>query len=268
MGPDQPSEGRVRALASLEVFADMARNVGGTRVEVKALLPPGADPHTFELAPGRVADIARADVVFVNGLGLEGNLVDVVKENAGGAVVELASGLDTLQGNPHLWLDARLAARYVEAIRDALIEQDPGGRETYERNAQAYLEELGDLDREMQEGIAAIAPENRKLVTFHDAFPYLARRYGLEVVAVVSPSPGKEPSARDVAELTETLRSERVPAVFREPQFNNRVLELAAEDAGVRVLELLSGAFKEDVDSYVELMRFNLRQLEEGLGGD
>ena len=138
----------------------------------------------------------------------------------------------------------------------------------YEANSAAYLGELDALDSEMETAIGSIPPENRKLVTFHDAFPYLAERYGLEVVAVVVPSPGQEPSAQDVAQLTETLRSERVPAAFKEPQFNARVLELAADDAGVRVLDLLSDAYTGDVDSYIDLMRFNLRQLQEGLGGD
>lgn len=265
---EERSEAQVRAVTTLELLADFVRQVGGERVEVTALLPSGADPHTYELTPGRAADIARADVVFVNGLGLEGNVLTVVDENAGSPAVELAEGLETLDDNPHLWLDVRLAARYVERIRDALIEQDPEGRDEYEANAEAYLTELGDLDREMEAAVQSIPPENRKLVTFHDAFPYLASRYGLEVVAVVVPSPGQEPSAQAVAELTETLRSEAVPAVFKEPQFNAEVLELAAGEAGVQVLELLSGAFTEGVDSYLELMRFNMRQLQEGLGGD
>ena len=259
--------GRLRVVTSLELLADLARQVGGDRVEVNSLLPAGADPHTYELTPGRVADIAGADLVFANGLGLEGNVLDVIEENAGGPVVELAEGLDTLNDNPHLWLDARNAMRYVEAIRDALIERDPLGRAEYEANTEVYLEELGSLDRDLEAALQAIPPERRKLVTFHDAFPYLARRYGLEVVAVAVPSPGQEPSARDVAELTETLRSEAVAAVFKEPQFNARVLELAADETGVRVLDLLSDAYAEDVDSYVDLMRFNLRQLREGLDG-
>lgn len=266
-GGDGQEGARLRAVTTLEIFADMARQVGGDRVEVTALLPSGADPHTFELVPSRVADISRSDVAFVNGLGLEGNVVDVIRENAGGRTVELADGLTVLDENPHLWLDVRLAARYVERIRDTFVDLDPPGRGEYEANAGAYLEELGDLDREMEEGVDSIPPENRKLVTFHDAYPYMAARYGLEVVAVVVPSPGQEPSARDVAELVETLKSEDVPAVFKEPQFNAEVLELAADEAGVRVLELLSGAYVEGVESYVELMRFNLRQLQEGLGG-
>jgi len=263
-----PPDERLRVVASLEIFADMARNVGGDRVDVTAVLPSGADPHTYELSPGRVADIARADLVFVNGLGLEGNVRDAIDENAGGPVVELSEGLATLDSNPHLWLDPRLAARYVERIRDVLIEHDRQGRAQYEANARTYLEQLGTLDREAEAAVQSIPPERRKLVTFHDAFRYFATRYGLEIVAVVVRSPGQDPSAQDVARLTETLRSEGVPAVYKEPQFNAAVLEQAADEAGVRVLDLLSDAYTEGVGTYLELMRFNLRQLQEGLGGD
>jgi len=263
----------VRAVTSLEIFADMVRNVGGERVSVKALLPAGADPHTYELPPGRVADIAKADVVFSNGLGLEASIQDVIDTNAGGPVIELSEGLPVLTGegtagaNPHLWLDARLGAKYVERIRDALIAQDPAGQATYESNAAAYLEQLGNLDREVESAVQAIPPERRKLVTFHDAYAYLAARYGLEVVGVVVPSPGQEPSAQDIARLTETIRDEGVPVVYTEPEFNSDVLGAAASEAGVRVLDLLSDAYADGVHSYVELMRYDLKQLQEGLGG-
>ncbi|MCH8902268.1 MAG: zinc ABC transporter substrate-binding protein [Chloroflexi bacterium] len=266
-GDEQPAA-ELRAVASLEIFADFVRQAGGDRVAVVTLLPSGTDPHTYELPARRVADLTRADLVFMNGLGLEEGIGDVIVSNAGGPVIELAEGLETIGGNPHLWLNARLAARYVERIRDALIEHDPEGRDTYEANTAAYLRELDELDREMEAAIESIPAENRALVTFHDAFPYLAARYGLEIVAVVVTSPGQEPSVRDVAELVEILQSQGVPAVFKEPQFNAAVLELAADDAGVRVLNLLSDAYLDGVDSYIELMRFNLRQLQEGLGGD
>jgi ABC-type Zn uptake system ZnuABC Zn-binding protein ZnuA len=284
------AQASIKAVTSLEVFADLVRNVGGERVEVVALYPSGSDPHTYELPPARVVDVAEADIIFINGLELEHSLEGVIENNASGPVVELTEGLPVLEGdsavgeeeegeehadeegdeheegNPHMWLDARLAARYVERIRDALADLDPAGRGEYEANAQAYLEELGDLDREIEAAIELIPPERRKLVTFHDAYPYLAARYGLEVVGVVVPSPGQEPSAQDVARLVETLRSAGVPAVFKEPQFNAAILEQVAGDAGVRVLDLLSDAYVDGVDSYLDLMHFNLRQLEEGLG--
>jgi ABC-type Zn uptake system ZnuABC Zn-binding protein ZnuA len=266
---------RLRVVTSLEIFADMARNVGGDRVDVEALLPSGSDPHTFELSPGRVRDVAEADIIFINGLDLEESIHDVIDNNASGRVVELAEGLPTLEGdpdegeefNPHLWLDARLGARYVERIRDELTALDSAGTTEYEANATAYLEELGQLDRDFEAAMQAIPVERRKLVTFHDAYPYLAARYGLEVVAVVVPSPGQEPNARDIADLSETLRSQDVPAAFKEPQFDAEVLELAAADTGVRVLDLLSDAYIEGVDSYIGLLRFDLAQLQDGLGG-
>ena len=266
-GDGDQDNGRLRVVTSLEIFADMVRNVAGERAEVTALLPSGADPHTYELSPGRVVDVARADVAFVNGQGLEGNLRTVIDENAGGLVAVLTDGLDIVDGNPHLWLDATLAASYVESILLTLVASDPEGATEYAANAAAYTDELLALDAEIEAALASIPPERRKLVTFHDAYPYLARRYGLELVAVVVPSPGQEPNARDVAQLIELIQEQNVPAVFREPQFNAAVLESAADEAGVRVLDLLSDAFIDSVESYIDLMRFNANQLVEGLGG-
>jgi zinc/manganese transport system substrate-binding protein/manganese/iron transport system substrate-binding protein len=118
----------------------------------------------------------------------------------------------------------------------------------------------------VEESIASIPPERRKLVTFHDAFPYLAERYGLEVVGVVIRSPGREPSAGEVADLARTISAENVPAVFKEPQFSARVLELAAKDAGVEVCTLYSDAFQGEVDTYVKLMQYNASELVRCLG--
>jgi ABC-type Zn uptake system ZnuABC Zn-binding protein ZnuA len=259
--------GKVRVLTSLEIFADMARNVGGDRVEVEALLPSGADPHTFELRPSAVRKIAEADIIFINGLGLEGNLEDVIRENAEGPVVELTDDIEDIDGNPHMWLDPGLGFEYLGTIRDSLADVDSEGTSAYfdrELNYRGFIHQ-GVQQRMLI--LTSIPPENRKLVTFHDAFPYLAERYGLEIVAVVAPSPGQEPSAEDIAELTETIERENVPAVFTEPQFNSDVLDAAAEDADVRVLDLLSDAYVDGVDSYIELMEFNMEQLVEGLGG-
>lgn len=260
---------RLRVVTSLELFADMVRNVAGDRAEVAALLPAGADPHTYELAPARVVDVARAGVVFINGLDLEGGLGDVLRENAGGPVVELTEGLAIRpDGNPHLWLDAELAVGYVERILLALTAEDPDGAATYAANAAAYGDSLVALDGELESAVASIPADRRKLVTFHNAFAYLADAYGLELVGVVATSPGQEPSARAISDLIQAIRDEGVQAVFAEPQFNAAILESAAEEAGVRVLDLLSDAFIDGVETYIELMRFNAAQLVEGLGGE
>ncbi len=244
----------------------MASNVGGDRVSVDSLLPSGADVHTYELSASNVADVAQADIIFLNGLDLEEQVGEIARTNANGPVIELTEGLPVIDGNPHLWLDAKLAVGYVERIRDELTNIDPDGRTVYEANATEYLEELATLDLEMELAILTIPAEDRRLVTFHDAYVYLAERYGLEVVAVVAPSPGQEPSARDISDLSDAI--EGVPAVFKEPQFNADVLELVAEEQGVPVFDLLSDAYVDGVGTYIQLMRFNMNQLVEGLGGD
>jgi manganese/iron transport system substrate-binding protein len=254
---------RVNVVVSLAIFADFVRQVGSDRVDVSTLIPAGADPHTYEPGPSRVAELTNADLVIANGLGLEATLEDVIEENTPSSAisVELAEGLPLIDNNPHLWLDVQNAIAYLERIRDALAEIDPAGAETYRANADSYLAELQALDEEVAAAIDSIPSEKRKLVTFHDAFPYLAHRYGLELVGVVVASPGKEPSAKDVANLVEAIATEDVPAVFKEPQLNARILELAADDAGVEVCTLYSGALDKKVNTYMKLMRFNAKEL-------
>jgi len=275
-GNETAAGGGVRVVTSLEIFADFIRHVGGDRVQVTALVPGHADPHTYEPAPAKVKDVTKADLVVINGLGLEETLHDLIYNNVGSGVpiVEMADGLPVLAGNPsegetgnpHLWLNVQYAMRYVERIRDGLIAVDPEGADAYRSNAAAYLDELDALDKEVAAAIESIPPERRKLVTFHNAYPYFAERYGLEVVGVVVESPGREPSARELARLTDRIRSEKVTVVFKEPEFDAKMLETAAEDAGVKVRTLLSGAYVDGVHSYVELIRFNVMQLTEGLG--
>jgi manganese/iron transport system substrate-binding protein len=263
-----------KVVTSIDLFADLIRQVGGERAQVTALVPAGADPHTYEPVPSKVVDVSEADLVLINGVGLEETLMDVIKNNVrrGVPIVEMSAGLPVLQGgdqgtgNPHLWLNVQYAMHYVEAARDALIQVDPAGEEVYGANAQAYLGELENLDRQVEASINSIPAERRKLVTFHDAYPYLAERYGLKVVAVVVRSPGQEPSASDVADLAKTIEAEKVPAVFKEPEFNSRVLELAAKDAGVQVCTLYSDAFQGEVNSYVKLMQFDASELVRCLG--
>ena len=259
---------RVKVVASLDLFADFARQVGGDRLNVSNLIPAGADPHTYEPVPSRVAKLTKADLVIVNGLRLEAALEDVIEENtpSSAILVELAEGLPVINKNPHLWLDVQNAIAYVERIRDALVEIDPAGAETYRANADSYLAELRTLDVEVATAIDSIPSDRRKLVTFHDAFSYLAQRYGLQVVGVVVASPGKEPSAKDVANLVDAITAEDVPAVFKEPQLNARILELAADDAGVEVCTLYSGTLDKKVNTYVKLMRFNAREMARCLG--
>ena len=216
-GGSEGSSGQVRVAASISVIGDLTEEVAGDRAEVFTIVPAGADVHTFQPSPSDAQEISDAEVVFQNGLGLEEWMEDLVESASGGEarVVELGEGMETLgegpseetaheneehaagegheeespgadehahehaAGNPHLWLDVHNAERYVEKIRDTLIEVDPEGSETYRANAEKYLVELEELDAYVAEKAASIPEDRRKLVTFPRRFPVLCR--GLRV---------------------------------------------------------------------------------------
>lgn len=278
---DGVDDGRVRAVTTLPLIAEMVQSVGGERVDVTALLSAGSDPHTFEPAPRDVRRISEARIAFVNGLGLEPGVLRVIEANlpSGAALVRLgeearaaADGRGLEMGeedDPHLWLDPRAATLYAEIITERLAGVDPEGAEEFAANLERYAEEIAGLDAYISERIGQIAPEDRKLVTAHDAFSHLAQYAGLGVVAFVAEAPGREPSPAEVARLGRAIRDEAVPAVFVEPQASTEsdVLRRAAADAGVPVCTLYSDALDADVDSYIALMRFNADELARCLGG-
>jgi manganese/iron transport system substrate-binding protein len=283
-----PSGQRVVVVTSLPIFATMVEAVGGDLVAVSAVLPPGTDPHTYQPAPRDVAKLAQAALVVYNGGDLdpwmERQLEAVV---AGHASWRSARDWSRHRGsrrgtnmstrarrrrststgvNPHFWLDPDFGIVYVERIAEALAEVDPAHAETYRANAERYSQEIRAFDEWAKGQIATIPPERRKLVTFHDAFPYFAAHYGLELVGVVILSPGREPSSQEVAQLVERIRQEGVPAIFVEPQFNPKLAQTIAQEAGVRVLELYSDAAPAGLD-YLGMMRQNVTNVVEGLRG-
>jgi ABC-type Zn uptake system ZnuABC Zn-binding protein ZnuA len=293
--PSSPDAGRGPAtdqahaplpvVTSITVLADLVRQVGGGRVEVKTLVPSGADPNTFQPPHRDVLVVSQAKIVFFNGLGLD-RTVRGVLNNASRPdlpLVVLSDGLPTLEsgltsldaapggsplpvrGNAYLWLDPRRAATYVERIRDGLVAVDADGAASYQANAGRYLAGLKSLDEELEAQLAAIPRERRKLVTMHDAFPYLADRYGLQLVAVAIKTPGREPSAQEIADVSRAVQEHRVPTVFIEPQLDSRLLKLAARDAGVRIGTLYSDTLDQHVPTYEALLRYNARQLVNGL---
>lgn len=280
--------GKLSVVTSTTVFADMIQRVGGDNVEVFGLVPAGADVHTFQPAPQDVRRASKARVAVWNGLGLDEKVEETVASLsiADLTTVTLSEGIEPLDtgeedeeearasdhegqgheaGNPHMWLDPTLGIRYVGQIRDALIAADPANAATYQANADRYVAELTELDAWAEREVATIPASRRKLVTFHDAFPYLARRYGLEVVGVVLKSPGREPSAQEVATLVSEIKELEIPAVYTEPQFNAQILTLAARDANVQIKALYSDALDDTVKSYTDVIKFNVTSLTEGL---
>lgn len=295
----------IMAVATTTIIADMVANVGGERVQVRSLLPPGADPHSYSPAPGDVQAIATAQIVFENGLGLD-EWLDEIIANAGGARprVVVTDGLTPIEGDaahaddhadehatadahddaahaddhghahdedPHMWFDVQRAVGYVENIRDGLKQIDPDGADTYDSNAAAYIEQLRQLDREIEELTRQVPAERRKLVTNHDTFGYFAERYDFTVIGTVfeGVSTEQEPSAQQIAQLVRRIREAGVPAIFTENTVNPRLAEQVANEAGVRVVTDLYtdalGAPGSAGDTYIKMMRHNTQQIVEAL---
>ncbi len=278
-GPSPVTRTGPVVLASTTFLADMAQNVAGDRLEVRSLLPAGADPHAYQASPSDVAKIASSTLLIVNGLEYE-HFIESLLENAGGErrVLTASEGLtprrmeeaDHGAGDPHLWLDPARAVTYVENIRDGLIEADPGGAEAYRANAEAYIAELTDLDAWIADQVAQIPAERRLLVTNHEALGYFAERYGFTVAGTVIPSLSSEAatSAQGLAQVIERIKATGAPAIFLGEVENPDLASQIAAETGVKVV---SGLYLESLTdgppaaTYIEMMKYNVTLIVEAL---
>lgn len=298
--------GKMQVVATIFPLADWARQVGGDRVFVSTLLPAGRSPHTFDPSPVEVRSIAHARVFFKVGLKMDDwgdrlakagdSTVTVVAlgdllakrhqlpnvtsatagiEEIGAAEADEARKADPHSKpehahggvNPHYWLDVEMARLSVACIRDALSVADAEGSTTYVENAKVYMDRLSALDKECRESLAA-CPE-RRFVSFHNAYPYLASRYGLDIAGVIEEYPGKTPSEKYVKALATKLRELHVTTVFSEPQLNPQVAEVLAREVGAKVdvLDPYGSETAPDRNSYEKLIRYDIERLREALCG-
>ncbi len=258
---------RMLVVASINPLADFARQIGGDRVQVETMVPPGASPHTYEPKPSQLRDLSRAKVLVLVGLGFEfwADKAISASGNPGLIVVRTSDGLEILQqgegggGNPHVWLDPIDAIHQVELIRDAFIRADPAGKEVYTANADEYIGRLRALDEEIRKEVSGFS--TRKFIAFHPAWAYFARRYGLEQVAVIERTPGREPSPAEIAKIVQAAREAGVKAIFAEPQFSPKAAKVIAQECGAQVLFLDPVGGVKGRETYIELMRYNLAQM-------
>jgi zinc/manganese transport system substrate-binding protein/manganese/iron transport system substrate-binding protein len=276
-----PTPGALRVVATTTVLADLVRLVGGGRVAVESLVAKGGEVHTFDPNPSDVRRVAEADLVVANGLGLDEWLVDLVADSGSTAhVVELGEdleGVDYLAGgeepdqplNPHLWLDASYAAKYAERIGEALAVADPGAAAAHRSAAAAGAGELLALHEELRALLAAVPADARRVVSFHDAFPYFAAAYGLTIDGTIVDSPGQDPSAGEIAALIERIRASGARAILAEAQFSDELARaIAAETGAVVVSDLLTDSVGDAPnDTYIALMRWNTERVAAALGG-
>ncbi|HIM36902.1 MAG TPA: zinc ABC transporter substrate-binding protein [Dehalococcoidia bacterium] len=264
--PSPESGKKIQVVATTALLADMVENVGGELVEVRSLVPPGADVHSFQSTPEDSIAINRAQVIVLNGFGLDEFLAPVLdsagKENS--TQVVAASGLIQGEDDPHLWQNPAFAISYVERIRDGLVAAYPGRESQFDANAQVYIGRLRELDLELNRILGQVEPELRHVITYHDAFGHLAERYGWEASAFVA-SDADEVSPQAVVEILDRLDQEGITAIFMGPQFGSDVVRRAAEDSGIAVGTLYSGVGENEATSYIDMMRLNAETLAEHL---
>jgi len=261
-------------VTTTSVFADMIQNVGGAHVTVTPLVPRHADVHTFQPSPADVRAVAGSRLLVMNGLGLDDWLRDLIVNAAatGTPLIELGPGLtgvELLPGeaagkqNPHLWMAVPYAEGYVAEIERALATADPANAAAYQANADAYRTRLDALDARIRAKIGTIPPAERRLVTFHDAFPYFAREYGLQIVGVAVEAPGQDPSAAEIAALIDAIKAAHVKAIFSEDQFPTKLVDQLAASTGAKVVSNLYDDSLGDapVTSYEALMDWDVDQL-------
>jgi zinc/manganese transport system substrate-binding protein len=271
----------LKVVASFSVLADLVRNVGGDRIDIVTLVGPGGEAHAYTPSPADARAVAAAKLVFINGLGLEGWLPRLGGATGRGArIVEVSSGVEPRKApggrggevvDPHAWMAVANASRYVANIRDALSAADPAGASDYAKAAAAYLARLGALDREVRAALEAIPPDQRKLVTVHDAFGYFAAAYGLQPIALQGVASDAEPTAQAMAALVGEIRNNRIPAIFREPASDPRLVDRIARETGIKIGGVLYSdsltETKGEAPTYIDLIRHNIRVLTTALSG-
>ncbi len=276
-------QSQIKAVTTISILGDLVRNVGGDRLEVTTLVGPNGDAHVYSPTPGDAKKLAAANIVFVNGLGLEGWMTRLVTASGSKApMVVVTKGIATrrMEDNnksgrmvidPHAWQSVANAKIYVVNIRDGLAAIDPAGKATYDANAQAYIGKLDELENEVTTAIGSIPADRRKIITTHDAFGYFGAAYGMTFIAPQGVSTEAEPSAKDVAKIITRIKKQKIPAVFLENTSDPRLMAEIARETGATIGgTLYSDALSAPggpAGTYIDMMRHNVREFTKALVG-
>jgi len=228
---------RLQVVVSILPQVEFAEKVGGDRIEVSCMIPPGAEPHEYEPKPSQLTGLSSAHLYIQVGSGISFEQVWMERMqsiNAAMPVIDCAAGIEPVAGDPHVWLSPRHAQTMVVNICRGLVQIDPTQRDYYEQNRDLYLRELQALDEQLAHSLAEAKVE--RFMVYHPSWGYFARDYGLEQLAVEEE--GKEPTIQGLAKLVRRARELKVDAVFVEPQFAGRSARTIAAEIGARVATL------------------------------
>ena len=280
------TEKKIKITTTVTMVADLARNVGGDRVEVEALMGPGVDPHLYKAAASDVTKLQQADMIFYSGLLLEGKMQDIFSKLARSKrfvyPVTESIPLDRLleppefagHYDPHVWFDVPLWKLCLDTVAKGLSEFDPAGKEGYEKRAAATRARLDELHAWALKKAGELPAERRILVTSHDAYNYFGRAYGFQVVGLQGISTVSEAGLADVAKLTDFIKQKKIKAVFVESSVPHDTIERISRDAGVKIGgELFSDAMGTpgqiengyDLGTYEGMIKHNLTTIVEAL---
>lgn len=268
-------EGKMLVVGTFYPLAHFAKEVGQEHVNVVTLTPAGVEPHDYEPTPQQLRLVQSADLFLLNGGGFESWAGNIIKERekAGRDSLSMVEKISVfLPGplgekkvnDPHIWLDPLLAQKEVDTIRDALITLDPAHREDYTMYASSYSEKLRALDRSYEAALSAC--QRREIIVSHEAFGYLANRYGFKLISITGLSPEEEPSLRHIQEIINTAKEKQITYIFDEPLFSSPLAATIARELNAKVLPLnpIEGLTAKDVragEDYLSLMGENLKNL-------
>ena len=286
--PDASTEGKLRVVTTIGMVTDVVKNVGAERIDVIGMMGPGVDPHLYKPTAKDVQRLGSAHLIFYNGLHLESKMGDVLAKMQGNTktvAVTDAVNRDMLlrppefegQFDPHLWFDVTLWMKTVGKVRDALSEFDPDNTMVYWTNAERYLAKLAELHQYVKSQAERVPPQQRILVTAHDAFNYFGKAYGFEVRGLQGISTATEAGIADVQALATFIAERRIPAIFVESSVSSRSLEAvkaAVKSKGFDVEiggELFSDAMGSEgtpESTYIGMVRHNIDTIVNALVGE
>lgn len=279
-------DGPLQVVTSFTIIQDIAREIGGHNLEIHNLVPTGTDPHEYEPLPEDIKKTTDADILFYNGLNLEGGengwffkMIDSVGQNHEN-IYSLTERVEPMylssddgkeeEINPHSFIDPQVGIKMAEDMRDALMEKDPDRKEDYEKKAREYIDRLKEIDKEYEEKINAIPEEKRILVTSERAFQYMAKNYGLKEGYIWAVDTEENGTPEQIKSLIQFIDENKVPVLFIESNVDPRPMETVSKETGVPISEKAIysdeiGRPGEEVDTYVKYLNYNIKLIHDEL---